>query len=320
MRLFSFQFTFAAISFLNSKFPVHTFWKDESNFDFGFIDTKGNIFDIQKNKTNIATIIGEYGPQLKRFMKSGNKTVVSLQLSEKEKTIVMKDKKQICSMEWNDTTSDEYINEKGIYLRSNYFGNIFMFNTSSHSVRRCLVCAEEKEELIMHQKFLEDSNIIINNYHEIRILKMLNGVYKEILTYSIPYKKFIKKFKAYRIGNIHFLLFVYENNYVQLYQFNYNHLNKNFKLMHQNNMQFANDIIDVEMIYPYVLVGTKLSVNVYHIRSFEDKFDLTKTIPLFDKVSFYTEMFHINNNLIFNQDLSIPRIQFKLRDAQKKLD
>jgi len=50
--IFQFQFIFVVISFLNTKFLVYTFWKDESKFDFGFIDTKRNVFDITKNSTN----------------------------------------------------------------------------------------------------------------------------------------------------------------------------------------------------------------------------------------------------------------------------
>ena len=124
----------------------------------------------------------------------------------------------------------------------------------------------------------------------------------------------------YKIGNIHLLLFVYEDNYVQLYQFNYNYLNENFKLMNQNSIQIENDIIDVELAFPYILVGTKLSLNVYYIQSFEEKFNLTTSISIFERCPFYTEIFHIQNNLIFNQNTNLPRIQFKLRDANKKLD
>lgn len=320
MRLFGFHFTFGIISFLNSKFPVHTFWKDDYNLDFGFIDTRGNIFEIQKNTSNKAILIEECGPQLKRFVKNGNKTLINLQFPQKEKTIIMQNRKKIRSLEWKDTTSDEYINEKGMYFRSNYFGDIFVFNTTSHRFQKCTICASEKNEIIHHQKFLDDSTVIINNFHEIRILKMINGTYKENLVYDIPYKKFIKKLKVHRIGNIYFLLFVYQNNYVQLYQFNYNYLNENFKFMHLNSMEYKTDIIDVEMAYPYILIGSKFSLDIFHIRSFEDQFDLIKSIPIFEKVPSYTEIFHIQNNLVFNQDTNLPRFQLKFRDAQKRLD
>ena len=42
--------------------------------------------------------------------------------------------------------------------------------------------------------------------------------------------------------------------------------------MHLNS-EYKTDIIDVEMAYPYILIGSKFSLDVYHIRSSEDQFD-----------------------------------------------
>jgi hypothetical protein len=174
-------------------------------------------------------------------------------------------------------------------------------------------------ETIFHQIFLENDCFMITNYHELQSFQYKKNKFSKTLSHLLSHEKNVKKLKMIKMGNCHFFLIIYQDNFIQMLQYNYNYLNLNYKLMHQNEIQLKNDIVDCEIHFPYLFIGTTHFLHVFETRTFDKEPKLLNTYMLND-IPYYTSLTLIKNNLVFNGNKFIPRFQIKFHDAQKKLD
>ncbi len=325
MRLLSFQHTLSIIALKTWKqHSIHQFWKDSEDLDFGYIDVRGRIFRMTSNTTTQNQKFERYLPNsgpFQNFYKSNEFALVNQYRENHEQSLLFKNEIEIQDFWWNDTTSTEHISGKGIYFRSNFFGNWSVHNISSGENEKISIKFSRPEEHLLHEVWFDDTNLLVNNYNEIRGTKYLGkSTVKEILNYPLTRKKLITSMKGFKLGNIYYILFLYEDHFIQVYQFNYNYLTEEMKYMHHNEITFDKDIIDAEIAYPFLFVGTKVDLHVFIIKAFDFTPELHDTIPIAKKIPHYTKLFYFRNNLAFNENAFIPRLQFKIGSATKRFE
>ena len=244
---------------------IEKFWKDESNKNYGYYDSIGNIYQID-NKTKTTKLLYNNIDHLNNFKYVDDYHILNFnnEKTAKENSCIIKND-FIKILDWEDSTLYETIYDKN-YYRINYFGNVYIKNLVDKS---CTIKNINVEDVNYYQKMYNDDKYLftINDKNEFHIYD-LNINFLEKLSYKLREPSCVKKFIVKKNGTHYNILILYANSKIDLLNISYNDFSNTFKFLNRSVINVKLDVIDCEIKKNLIIVCCKDKVIFYKFNSF----------------------------------------------------